>query len=106
MFKYLFRELSLFPFNCFGVLVSGFTHSHKTKEVEPPEVQELRKKVAKMCAIILNLQDTIQLQEGRIEEMEYKFGLEKKQIEDHWRGIVQDLERQLSQARMNLEHRQ
>ena len=96
----IFSKLILFLFKCFGVVVSAFTHSHKPKEVESPEVQELRKKVAKLCAINLNLQDTNQLLDGRIEEMEYKFGLEKKQIEDHWRGIVRDLKRQLSQARM------
>jgi hypothetical protein len=100
----IFSNFPLLPFLCFGVLVIAFNHSHRPKEVEPPEVQDLRKKVAKMCAIILNLQDTNQLLEGTNEEMKYQFGLEKKQIEDHWRGIVHDLERQLSQARMNLEH--
>ncbi len=96
----LFSKLLLLPFRFFEEFVSAFAFSHKSKEVKTPEVRELRKKVAALYSQNHNQQEMIQLLQGTIEEMEYKQELENKQIEDHWRGIVRDLERQLSQARM------
>jgi hypothetical protein len=102
MIQNIFRQLLLFPFECFDALVSAFTHSHKPKEIESPEVQKLRKELLRLYALNQRKEDLNELQQGRIEEMEYRHRLEIKQIEDHWRKIVRDLERQLSEARMQI----
>jgi hypothetical protein len=95
-------KLLLLPFRFVGEFVSAFIYSHKPKEVEPPEVRELKRRIVKLCALNSQKEDLILLLQGTIEEMEYRHKLEKKEIEDHWCKIVRDLERQLSQTRMQL----
>jgi hypothetical protein len=99
----LFGKLLLFPFHLFEEFVSAFLHSPKTKEVEPLELQKLRKKLVETYSLIHQKEEMIELLQGTIEETEYRAKLEIQQREDHWRKIVKDLERQLSETRMQLE---